>query len=243
MLQRQSTPTAFRRDEGREEEYRQYARPVNANDAANEKYSDSETESEDGDLDTGVQTHQVAGTPDKLSLRSPSAALDLSKTASTPKRLGRLGGSSRQKTASPSSKAQSEPQDYRPSQSSLQAEPTMSVERHKPNPKGKLGVLGGRKKERPQTPESYLAKVNDGQNNSGGKDADSARKQSSPNLNEASKAENDDLVIVPDRGRKAGVSPKARRETSEERADKRRAELKRQLEEKAKAPTKKKRRF
>lgn len=45
------------------------------------------------------------------------------------------------------------------------------------------------------------------------------------------------------RGRKADSSPERPRETSEERADKKRAELKRQLEEKAKAPTKKKRRF
>lgn len=42
---------------------------------------------------------------------------------------------------------------------------------------------------------------------------------------------------------KVSVSPSPVRETSEERADRRRLELKRELEEKSKAPVKKKRKF
>jgi hypothetical protein len=46
-----------------------------------------------------------------------------------------------------------------------------------------------------------------------------------------------------DRGRTAEKEEEKPRETSKERADRKRAELKRELEEKAKQPVKKKRRF
>jgi hypothetical protein len=129
-------------------------------------------------------------------------------------------------------------------------EPTPSpVEQPKPS-KGRLGVIGGKKKE--STPVAPPAAASESPRATPSpKDAAPVKKKlgaiggrARTPAREGSVPAEPELPLVA-RGRSAKVEKEDTppRETSEERADKKRLELKRELEAKAKAPVKKKRKF
>ncbi|KAL9098986.1 MAG: hypothetical protein Q9187_009565 [Circinaria calcarea] len=104
-------------------------------------------------------------------------------------------------------------------------------------PVGKIGRIGGKPKtlttsEQNSDVTNPLPDANLGKN----KASNSTRiKESSPDSDDGRKAGRS--------SEKPSQTPEAIRETSEERADRKRLQLKRELEEKAKVPTKKKRKF
>ncbi|KAG0652194.1 hypothetical protein D0Z07_0813 [Hyphodiscus hymeniophilus] len=149
----------------------------------------------------------------------------------TPRRegkLGRIGG--KKQVPLPSS-----------SPSPLRSPSQPPAEASKPK-KGKLGQIGGKKKEATPTPSASQRETPSSQTPVkrklgaiGGRNKAVEARNKSPALE----------AVAETRGRSVNTEKEKSipRDTSEERAEKKRRELKRELEEKAKAPVKKKRKF
>ncbi|GAB7363196.1 hypothetical protein MBLNU230_g3478t1 [Neophaeotheca triangularis] len=213
---------------------------------------DESTEGEDDD-DLDAPPRKSATSSQSLPKRSQPSAKSPSKSQSSeptnatteepassapkPRKFGVLGG------RSATSKS---PQPY---DQNAQAKATNSGPPKKAAPKAKLGTIGGKAKSTtPAPPEpatseqvtpsklTKLGTIGGKKDNFAGtpSKASSAAPETGDQVNEESE----------DRTRSSKQStPPAARETSQERADNRREQLKRELEEKAKAPVKKKRRF
>ncbi|KAF2481289.1 XRCC4-like factor-domain-containing protein [Neohortaea acidophila] len=198
--------------------------PVND---SRDAHSDGSTTDEEADLDAPPPKSRSAQRADATERRTAASA--------SPKRLGAIGGRL-PRTVSPKPEDTTQPDDT-----------------PAPKTRGKLGTIGGKTSQalsvaspprasssKPVTHEPSPAKPSK-LGAIGGRKTEKATSSSRHATEEAAEPE----APTPARlARKAEQqSPPAVRETSEERADRKRDQLKRELEEKAKAPSKKKRRF
>lgn len=166
------------------------------------------------------------------------------------KTLGKIGGKKQRPPPSPSPDPEAKParagsdidSNVEPEKSSPATVPTnLTPEPAPPKPKRKLGQLGGKKKTveatpaaeiKPEPTSSALTPVKKKLGIIGGKrDSSSPGPETERGRAAAVKAERTPTPETP------------KRETSQERADHKREALKRELEEKAKVPVKKKRKF
>jgi len=201
--------------------------------------SDIDPKNKKSTLDNGDK----ASTDDDLPLpnESPPKTIARLETEEVPtklvRRLGKIGG----KKEAPPLKLEQEPEVEPDAE---QESTSQVVEIPKPK-RGNLGKIRGKQKtvEPPQPePQSLLAHfpttAAEGKGKmgmAGGFDALAADTKAESSMDFGKE--------IPDRGRQKSETMPEKRETSMERADRRRAELKRELEEKSKAPAKRKRKF
>ncbi|KAF2773350.1 XLF-domain-containing protein [Teratosphaeria nubilosa] len=232
---------------------------------------DESTEDEDDDLDAPAGRKPVV--PKKATPPSSTRPRSASPDASYPmsRKLGTIGGT-KKKLASASTEPTSIAKDASPApapqkprsklgkiggkataSSTPEPEPEPAAPEPAPTRKTRLGRIGGKKQVPPSNESAPPSSATEGPVSSrpsykhsklgriGGKKATlSSPAKSDHEPVAAASEENDRDSRASERGAKEPTPP---RETSQERADRRREELKKQLEEKAKAPAKKKRKF
>jgi hypothetical protein len=187
-------------------------------------------------------TEDEPSSPNKPSPEKTTACPPTEKAPAKPQRkLGKIGGKKEVPPPEPEPEREVSPPPGK-------ASPVPEV--HKPK-KGKLGQIGGRKKqaETSPTPEEAQPEAEASTSSTTPKPkrklgAIGNRHQSPATGQEGSPLKTEET----ERRGRASVKPEKEktpppRETSEERADRKRLQLKRELEEKAKAPVKKKRKF
>ena len=198
---------------------------------------EEDTEDDDDDLDGPSQASQK---PTPISSQLPSREKSQTPqppTSSAPsphRRLGTLGGRARTKSPTPMSTTRTEEH----------AAPTPSPE--KPKPKSKLGTIGGRKAKPqpiPAAPESEDAEVPLKQGKKLGMIGGSKGEVKSSRAPTASATPERQIEAPVGKDENDVKAEPAEPEDPVERANAKRDALKRQLEEKAKAPVKKKRKF
>jgi hypothetical protein len=190
----------------------------------------------DNDNDNDTTEDEENDTP---SLPSPKRQKTPQKSPTPPpptKKKGKLGQIRSKKAASPPPPSPSlspSPLSSEPPPPSSQ--PPASQSQSQPQrPKGKLGKIGGRKKEATPEPDALSERIaTPTKKRIGGIGRAKGEK---PALEESGKE-----TIVEEEAPREKTPPKM--ETEEEKADRKREELKKQLEAKAKAPAKKKRKF
>jgi hypothetical protein len=196
-------------------------------------------------VDDDQSTEEEASPPRKASPEKRTASPAPQITTVRPKKtLGKIGG---KKEAPPPSPPEPEPDSETEPEVEASPPPVLSPPREVAKPKkGKLGQLGGKKKQAEPAPELAepeastsaavpVTKRKLGQIGHGHK----VERQESPKKPEEANTESRGRAFVKPE-KTATPEP---RETSLERADKKRERLRRELEEKAKAPVKKKRKF
>jgi len=214
---------------------------------------DESTTDDDSDLDAPQRMSQATGRPNRSLTPRKSSTVVVDRRTSSPAR------------EAPESRVMSPPVKPRStlgslggkSKVSVTPEPTTGRDERQAKPITKLGTLGGRTQahlEREQTPppskRAQNASVTPSPNKHkrlgvvGGKSIDSQTSSYQPSaLTEDATPEPARQASPPRARRREIEATTAPRETSQERADRKRDQLKRDLEEKAKAPAKKKRRF
>lgn len=232
-FQRQGTPPHLKPNAAEEEERHVSVEPMDAVmnghepqvEPAMQKDDESTTDEED-DLD--------APPPRKLPSQKPQSVSEQKQASPSPRKLGAIGGRSSQSAASAA------------------AEDTFSEEVEAPKTRSKLGTIGGKSKPSAASPMSTenneLAEKSPPPKTSkmgviGGKKGPTSNSPPPP-LTESMRSPEPTKRPSPRQSRtpaKENTPPP--RETSEERADRKRDRLKRELEEKAKGPAKKKRKF
>ena len=197
---------------------------------------------DDDDLDGPSQPSQKATSTSQLASRQrshtpqPAASTTTTTTTSKPsprKTLGKLGGRlpTKSTSKSPASPVEEELSDPTPANNPLLPDP-------QPKPKSKLGNIGGIKaKTKPHSPPPETAPPTSATR---GAAATASLSATSTEPQPKSKSLREDAK--PQRADETAV-PKSVEQTEAERADAKREALKRELEQKAKAPVKKKRKF
>lgn len=212
------------------------------------KDADDESTTDDDNLD-GPAPKTVPGTARAAQTTSgPSSAIEA--TLPAPKKLGAIGGSTRKVPS-----MHSEPPPREDSSPEVEEAPSrLAHEPSKPS-KGKLGRIGGASKAySPPDPAPPTLAEPDSPNISsrklamiGGKKASNGTESppsEAPRTVERTPASSSVRKPSPARARSVKTSESsAPRETSQERADRKRDQLRRELEMRAQAPAKKKRKF
>ena len=200
---------------------------------------EDDTEEDDDDLDGPSQPSQkpmpsTSQLPSREKSQTPQPPT--SSAPSPRKRLGTLGGRARTKSATPTSTPPIE----------AHTSPTPSPE--KPKAKSKLGTIGGRKAAKPQptppAPESEDADTSPPkQGKKLGTIGGAKRETKSSRAPTASATPERQIAEPAEKHKQDAKAEPTEPEDPVERANAKRDALKRQLEEKAKAPVKKKRKF
>lgn len=171
---------------------------------------------------------------------SPPSKMQRTSKESPAKKKGKLGKIGGKRAASHSLEPEPEPE------AGLEAEPETEAETVKPRPKrGMLGKIGGKKRENAPTPEIESQSSATSKKKLG---IIGGKKPASGNASQkgyASQEENRGRSREPtmEEEEKIKETTPPPRETLQERADKKREMLKKELEAKSKAPVKKKRKF
>lgn len=200
---------------------------------------EEDTEDDDDDLDGPSQASQkpTPSTSQLPSREKSQTPQPLTSSAPSPrKRLGTLGGRARTKSPTPTSTPPIE----------AHTSPTPSPE--KPKAKSKLGTIGGRKAAKPQptppAPESEDADTSPPKQGKKLGTIGGAKREMKSSRAPTASATPEPQVAKPVEKHKQDVKAEpVEPEDPVERANAKRDALKRQLEEKAKAPVKKKRKF
>lgn len=196
---------------------------------------EEDTEDDEDDLDGPSQASQKQATTSSQLPPSEKSQTPQPSAPSPRKRLGTLGGRARTKSTSPTSTTPIE----------AHASPTPSPE--KPKPKSKLGTIGGRKAAKPQptspAPESEALDVPPKQGKKLGTIGGAKRETKSSRAPTASATPERRIEEPAEKHEHDVKAEPVEPEDPVERANAKRDALKRQLEEKAKAPVKKKRKF
>jgi hypothetical protein len=197
-----------------------------------------EEDTDDDDLDGPSQSSQKATSTSQLASRQKSqttqpAASPTTISTKSPQRktIGKLGGRLPTKPAhkSPTPPPEEEPSDPPPTINSSLPDP-------QPKPKAKLGMIGGAKaKTRAPSPPPPTAPATSTARSAAATARHSTATPEPQPRPRSSRAQ--------ERQEDRTVEPAAVRQTEAERADAKREALKRELEQKAKAPVKKKRKF
>ncbi|KAN0093768.1 XLF domain containing protein [Hyaloscypha variabilis] len=198
-----------------------------------------DTPDEESTVDEASSLHRLSADGSTASETPPPPPPPSEPVIRPRKKLGRIGG----KKEPPPPEPEPEPErDISPPP----ARTTPAAQAPQPK-KGKLGQIGG-KKRRAETPPP--AEEEDAQPETSKTATTPKRKLGvigNRHQSPAAKKENSPLIAEESRGRASAKPEREKtpppRETSEERADKKRLQLKRELEEKAKAPVKKKKKF
>jgi hypothetical protein len=216
----------------------------------------------DDDDDLGGPS-QVSRVPDSFPKSQSQSHVPRSPSSpARPKKLGKIGAKKSAAAAAPEPSPPPVEEDTAtesPPPSPLQEKPRSPTPEPlpKPKPKGKLGKIGGKKAAPPPEPEPERAstllaapatpKTKGKLGKIGGKKKAST---STPDPNSPEAKVKSSPHSTPERGRSVKVEKEKtpepeleERETSLDRADRKRAQLKRELEEKARAPVKKRRKF
>jgi hypothetical protein len=192
---------------------------------------------DDDDLDGPSQPSQKATSTSQLASRqksqTPQPTASTTTTKSPPRKtLGKLGGRLPTKSTSKSPSPSSEEMPSEPTPTTNPPSPDPQ-----PKPKSKLGKIGGIKpKPKPQTesPPPVLPAATASTTRTAGKSTATPEPQPGPKSSRQQ--------AEPKRANNS-AEPKTAEQTEAERADAKREALKRELEAKAKAPVKKKRKF
>ncbi|KAF2095389.1 XLF-domain-containing protein [Rhizodiscina lignyota] len=241
-FQRQATPPAIR--QAKQDNLNGASDPAKSNGAAAPKDDGSETETEDDDLDAVVK-------PIKPKIQPPRTSPRKSPPLSSKKKLGRIGGSREKTPAQDLGFLESAPQHG----AGIDDENQDTEDAPKPAPatkiqaKRKLGIIGGKAAKsqtpepsaQPTTPKKVLGKI--GGKKSTPPKTSEARQSNVLPTTEIELNRNSEKPGAKATQNEQTLAPDVPRESSQERADRKREELKRQLEAKAQAPAKKKRRF
>ncbi|KAL2868020.1 uncharacterized protein BJX67DRAFT_380574 [Aspergillus lucknowensis] len=183
--------------------------------------------------------------------RSPQKAKEPAKSAPKPSRgLGVIGGKKKEPEPKPDPESKPEPElaqahEYSKSPEP-EAKPQTQLEQKKRKPLGKLGVIGGSKAKAKSSAGGTCSSHTEGASPAPKHYEDEETKErvrGSPS-NQDTVSKPTPLTTSEQKMKKETPAPaEPHDETEQEKADRRREELKRQLEAKSKAPAKKKRRF
>ncbi|KAL3436439.1 XRCC4-like factor-domain-containing protein [Aspergillus tetrazonus] len=202
--------------------------------------ADEETTDEDANADEEQQytLTKTKHTPTSAPRKVPQQS----------RRLGVIGGKKKQATPEPEPRPEreSEPEPEPSSKPSRSQSPEPHPPPKKKKPLGRIGVIGGHKSKQKAVQDRSSEAPSSSRTESVLPPAETAQRQSNTE-DEAEKKErpasrSPSLREAKEANMKTPAKPE-REETEEEKADRKREELKRQLEAKSKAPAKKKRRF
>lgn len=243
---RQTTPPPSQPTDEDGDDFQRQTSPPGVKDMAGNAHVEhandaSETEDEDDDLDAPAPTSRKAKQPSNHVIEDNA----IGPSEPKPKKLGQLGG---KRKAAENDKPSPEEDQERPEPVPEPAKRQASTEPQssKMKVKGKLGTIGGRKQAREATPEIPVPEPASAAKTPsrihgriGGSKQTTPSKRHSPEVKKESQIER----VQETQLHQSNVDEEQPPESSQDRADRKREELKRQLEEKSHAPAKKKRRF